>query len=169
MEADALSDGERKLLTIHHAQGTQMLALTRSSIVLMGEKHRIFTFYDLRSELERTELESYNRLISILTHEIMNSVTPVSSLSETIVGLLEKEDGTVRTPEELSTEDIEDLAHSVRTIHRRSKGMLRFVQEYRKVYSEFLYYAFFRAVFFHKARFKPMFHLTIKTNLLNPS
>ena len=133
MAADALTQGERKLITLHQATGTRMLALTRSSIVLLGEHHRIYTFYDLRSELERTELESYNRLISILTHEIMNSVTPVSSLSETIVGLLQHHDGSVRTPEELSSEDVEDLSHSISTIRRRSQGMLRFVQEYRKV------------------------------------
>ena len=122
--ADELNVGERKLVTIAHPEGARMLALTRSSIVLLGERHRIYTFYDLRSDLERTELESYNRLISILTHEIMNSVTPVSSLSETIESLLQHPEGRVRQPTELSSEDVEDLTHSIGTIRRRSDCLL---------------------------------------------
>lgn len=131
--AEALSQGERKLVTVHHPQRSRVLALTRSSVILVGEKHTIYTFYDLRNELEAKELESYNRLISILTHEIMNSVTPVSSLSETMEALLQHPEGRTRTPAELSGDDLQDLNHSIATIRRRSEGMLRFVQEYRKV------------------------------------
>ena len=51
------------------------------------------TFHDIRSEIEQKEIEAWYKLIRILTHEVMNSITPLSSLTETIVMLLENKDG----------------------------------------------------------------------------
>lgn len=129
-KATQLAVGERTLLP---APKGRMLALSCSSITLLGEKHRIFTFYDLRNELERNELESYNRLISILTHEIMNSVAPVSSLAETMQALVHTENEQIKHASTLTAEDMDDLAQALTTIAGRTSGLLHFVQEYRKV------------------------------------
>ena len=63
----------------------------------------------------------------------MNSVTPVTSLSETIKEMLSDQNGNIKNPESLSTEDFADIMEALKTIIRRSKGMLNFVDDYRKL------------------------------------
>ncbi len=131
--AKLMKDGDRILLSLDTSTGKRQLSLSLKVIKLLGEKHRIFTFYDIKSDLERKEIDSYNKLISILTHEIMNSVTPVSSLTQTVSSLLHTDKNEVVSKEDLSQEDLKDVADSVETIRKRSKGMLSFIKDYRKI------------------------------------
>jgi nitrogen fixation/metabolism regulation signal transduction histidine kinase len=82
----------------------------------------IIIFQDIRDEIEQREIDAWQKLIKILTHEIMNSLTPIKTLSETISEII-KED-------EPDTEDI-DLA--VSTINRRADGLMQFVDNYRLI------------------------------------
>lgn len=71
--------------------------------------------------LERNEMEAWQKLIRVLTHEIMNSITPIISLSETL------------SEREVSEKNYSVMRQGMQTIHRRSKGLLEFVENYRKL------------------------------------
>ena len=71
--------------------------------------------------LERNEMEAWQKLIRVLTHEIMNSITPIISLSETL------------SEREMTEKNYPVMRQGMQTIHRRSKGLLEFVENYRKL------------------------------------
>ena len=94
----------------------------------LGTKHIILvSINNIQSELEEKEMEAWQNLIRVLTHEIMNSITPIISLSSTVNNILEMSD------EQLSAETIEDVKGAITTIHRRSNGLIHFVDSYRSL------------------------------------
>ena len=107
--------------TACHLSGEQRQLLVRvSEITLKGQRLRIFTFNDIHTALDEREMDTWIRLIRVLTHEIMNSVTPIASLSETLLPLVRSECHSAEIPEGL-----EAICHS-------SKGLLAFVENYRR-------------------------------------
>tara|TARA_B100001250_G_C19756478_1_gene770338 strand:+ start:188 stop:1534 length:1347 start_codon:yes stop_codon:yes gene_type:complete len=102
-------------------------------IRLVGERYYLISFSDLKNEIEQKEIEAWHKLIRILAHEVMNSVTPISSLSETVQHMLTNSAGEPITTEEFTIERIHDIREAMGTIVRRSRGMLNFVEEYRKL------------------------------------
>ena len=82
---------------------------------------RILALNDINNELDEKEIDSWIRLTRVLTHEIMNSITPIISLSETL------------SEREMSEKNYPVMRQGMQTIHRRSKGLLEFVENYRKL------------------------------------
>ena len=109
------------------------LSVKVSTLVIFKEELRIITFQDIRTEIEQTEVEAWQKLIRILRHEIMNSVTPISSMTETVLMVVEDHLGAPKKTGELSDEDIIDIRESIKTIHDRSEGLHEFVERYREV------------------------------------
>ena len=94
----------------------------------MGAKHIILvSINNIQSELEEKEMEAWQNLIRVLTHEIMNSITPIISLSSTANSLLEN------SGEQISAETIEDVRGAITTILKRSNGLIHFVDSYRSL------------------------------------
>lgn len=94
----------------------------------MREKHfTLVSISNIQSELEEKEMEAWQNLIRVLTHEIMNSVTPIVSLSSTVNDILGNSGGG------LSEETVSDIKGAVGTIQRRSKGLIHFVDDYRNL------------------------------------
>ena len=88
-------------------------------------KRAIISLKNIHSVLERNEMEAWQKLIRVLTHEIMNSITPIISLSETL-----SERG---IPKLLGEKEYSIMLQAMQTIHRRSKGLLEFVENYRRL------------------------------------
>ena len=86
-------------------------------------------FYDINNELDEKETESWIRLIRVLTHEIMNSITPIISLSET----LSERGVPVALKDAGGEKEYAVMLQAMQTIHRRSKGLLGFVENYRRL------------------------------------
>jgi signal transduction histidine kinase len=86
----------------------------------------------LSMKLEQKEIESWQKLIRVLTHEIMNSITPISSLSETVGDILKNHETDPPSPEDLA-EDMDNVKQAITTIGNRSKGLLNFVELYRNL------------------------------------
>ncbi|MEM1135765.1 MAG: ATP-binding protein [Bacteroidota bacterium] len=128
-----IQEGGNKLLEYSDRKGIRSLAINVMPIYLIDEPYILITLQDINTEIEQKELEAWNKLIRILTHEIMNSLTPVSSLTETILMLLEDEKGNTKKVTALGDQQIEDIYFSLQTILRRSEGMLHFVEDYRKL------------------------------------
>jgi nitrogen fixation/metabolism regulation signal transduction histidine kinase len=114
-------------------KGLKHLSVNVSPIVILGSRYRIITIQDIRSEIEQKEIESWHKLIQILRHEIRNSVTPIASMTETIVMLVEDQLGKAKKPSDLSEQDMEDIHSSIHTVHDRSERLYLFVEKYRSL------------------------------------
>lgn len=130
---DDLKFGGRKLIQINGLTGLKEISVDVNPVRLTGTTHYIIAFQDIKDEIEQKEIEAWHKLIRILTHEIMNSITPVTSLTETMKSLLQGEGGNPKEASELDDETISDVILALNTIHRRSVGMLEFVNDYRKL------------------------------------
>ena len=95
------------------------MAISCTTFATQGKKQRLISLKNIHSVLERNEMEAWQKLIRVLTHEIMNSITPIISLSETL-----SERG---IPESLGEKEYFIMLQAMQTIHRRSKGLLGFV------------------------------------------
>jgi len=132
-EVDTLAKGGRTLIEIDINRENVIFSLQVFDLLLMEKPHRLITFQNIHSEIEQKETEAWIRLIRVLNHEIMNSVTPISSLTETILMLLEDQDHNQIPDNEINTQIISDIIGSVKTIQKRSDGLYEFVNEYRKL------------------------------------
>jgi nitrogen fixation/metabolism regulation signal transduction histidine kinase len=98
-------------------------------MVKLTFSNRVFNLYslgDIKSELDEKEMETWQKLIRILTHEIMNSIAPISSISDTMLRYFKKE-------EPLDAKELGNVAQGLDVINERSKGLLHFVDNYRKL------------------------------------
>lgn len=103
--------------------GKKTIALTASGAKIGGKNVKVVAFNDISDEMADNEQESWTRLIRVLTHEIMNTVTPIASLSETLYKYLDKE----------SSEYSPELLTGLETISQSSRGLIRFVESYRNL------------------------------------
>ena len=122
---------------LHLRKGTADEAHLVASVSIYTTGQRtlhIYSIRNIREVLEENEMESWQKLIRVLTHEIMNSLTPIISLSETLEEYLPEESGSSDFSEKTeSTESTALLRQGLQTIHRRSGGLLEFMKNYRKV------------------------------------
>ncbi len=130
---NSLPKGGKRLLEIKSSNKTNQLSVNISPLYLLDEPYLVVTLQDINTEIEQKEGEAWNKLIRILTHEIMNSLTPVASLTETMLMLMEDAEGKVKPPEVLGDGTLQDIHFSLKTILKRSEGMLHFVEDYRKL------------------------------------
>jgi nitrogen fixation/metabolism regulation signal transduction histidine kinase len=132
-EIDQIKGRANKLIEVDIDRGLKHLSVNVSPVVILGTKYRIITIQDIRSEIEQKEIESWHKLIQILRHEIRNSVTPIASMTETIIMLIEDQIGKAKKPSDLSEQDIEDVHSSIQTVHDRSERLYQFVEKYRSL------------------------------------
>lgn len=109
----------------------RIFSVTASQITLRSVPMRIVCFQDIQNEIRKKEIEAWHKLIRILTHETMNSVTPIVSLAETMQMILTHENGAPKSQQEVSEENLKDLSFSLETIIGRGQGILKFVHDYR--------------------------------------
>ncbi len=130
---ERLGDGGRTLLEVRRGEETLQLTLYATTFELLQRWHKLVSFQNIRAELDQQEVESWQKILRVLTHEIMNSVTPIISLSrllhETII------DDTSAPPRfrSLAAQEQEDMLRSISAIHTRSGGLLEFVRAYRSL------------------------------------
>lgn len=110
--------GEKLQITFNNERGTVNLSIRVSDITIRKEHLRILALSDINSELDEKEIDSWIRLTRVLTHEIMNSVTPITSLSDTLLSLSDAHD--------------EEIRNGLQTISTTGKGLLAFVESYRR-------------------------------------
>ncbi|RZK17418.1 MAG: GHKL domain-containing protein [Flavobacterium sp.] len=121
-----ISNGGKRFLEIKLQEKLIQLSIEVIPINLYGADHLIISFQNIKDEIEQKETEAWNRLIGVISHEILNSITPISSLSATVNQM-------IADKKSLSQEDLEDLKPALQTIKRRSEGLLDFVKDYRLI------------------------------------
>lgn len=128
-----LKTGGRDLVRLERQGDVEQLSVYAIELTLRGKEFKLVSVQNIRSELEEKEMEAWQNLIRVLTHEIMNSVTPISSLASTVSGELESQLTNDLDVNPIHNDEIEDLYHAVHTIQRRSEGLIRFVQDFRNL------------------------------------
>ena len=126
-----ISPGDKDLVKFKQGDNLLQLSIYATGFILRQQQLNLVAMQNIQSELEEKEMISWQNLIRVLTHEIMNSITPIASLASTATGLLGngKE---CKVPEEMN-EVIVDVRHAVKTIEKRSKGLITFIDNYRKL------------------------------------
>jgi two-component system nitrogen regulation sensor histidine kinase NtrY len=126
--------GEKALVKIDHGDASLTLAVYPTEFRIPGRTITLVSMQDIENELAEQEMAAWQKLIRVLTHEIMNSVTPIASLAST-VGDLVKQSEESRTEDsgQLSAETREDIREAAATIQKRSKGLLHFIDAYRNL------------------------------------
>lgn len=125
-----LKTGGRELLRLTFGDETIQLSVFAIELTLRDEEVKLISMSNIQSELEEKEMEAWQNLVRVLTHEIMNSVTPISSLAGIVEEDLKKRIDRP-TDETLKKEDLEDMYLSLQTISKRSAGLIKFVKEFR--------------------------------------
>ncbi|MEM6843143.1 MAG: ATP-binding protein [Bacteroidota bacterium] len=131
---DRLEAGQRVMVKLVRNDRLMQLAIQATEFYLQGTYYKLISLQDLRRELEEQELASWQKLIRVLTHEIMNSVIPIANLSRMVrQTLLQTQQATSLQLQTLSKEDSQDLLESLQVIEERSQGLASFVKAYRSI------------------------------------
>jgi len=107
------------------------LAMHATELRLRGNTFKLVALQNIETELQQKEIEAWQNLTRVLRHEIMNSITPIASLTETLSQILKEDLVNKNGGSYIEKESIEDLSDGLNTIENRSKGLVRFVDAYR--------------------------------------
>jgi signal transduction histidine kinase len=125
----ALKPGDHKVISISRHQRVVKVLLSATAFQTEKKVYKLIAFQNVDEALDENEAQAWQKLLNVMTHEIMNSIAPISSLADTMLNRLQnsvthiREDGGV----------IEDLELGIDTIKRRSEGLLRFAETYRNL------------------------------------
>lgn len=126
----SLRTGGSELIKIAHPDGIMQLSVYVIELVMRESKFKLVSLQNIQSELEEKEMEAWQNLIKVLTHEIMNSIAPISSLAATVKGDMESK---INSVSNLEANDLEDYLMALSTIEKRSEGMIKFVSDFRSL------------------------------------
>jgi len=124
-----LRPGESLVNDIHIERDTLKILMAATAFQTEGKKYKLIAFQNVNEALDETESKAWQKLLRVMTHEIMNSVAPISSLADTLKNRLQHSNELV--DDESGT--LEDLSLGMETIKRRSEGLLKFAQTYRNL------------------------------------
>ena len=113
-----IADGNEERASYYNESGKMTISLTVSEATIGKETVRIIAFNDISNEIAENEEQSWSKLIRVLTHEIMNTITPIASLSDTLLDF-----GDIN----------EEIKNGLSTISESSKGLIKFVDSYRNL------------------------------------
>jgi nitrogen fixation/metabolism regulation signal transduction histidine kinase len=125
-EIKTLRVGENKVVTISRDKHSFRTLLSATAFQTEGLIYKLIAFQNVHDALDENESQAWRKLLSVMTHEIMNSVAPISSLADTLKNRLQ-------VPGDGSMGSMEDIALGINTIKRRSEGLLKFAETYRNL------------------------------------
>ena len=124
----SLKPGESKIATVFTKKLNAKILLSATAFQTNSKKFQLIAFQNINEALDETESRAWQKLLSVLTHEIMNSIAPISSLADTIKNRLESLDKRLDSDNTLI-----DLELGISTIKKRSEGLLKFAETYRNL------------------------------------
>ena len=122
--------GETRLIKVNIENELLQLSIHASEFKLEDRYFKLISMQNIKNELDIREMEAWQKLIRVLSHEIMNSVSPISSLSETLHGMV-KENNNLLTNSDAGLYNA--LDKGLEAIKIRSEGLYNFTQTYRKL------------------------------------
>ena len=124
--------GVRQLVTFSVEGIEYKLTLATTELIIGGKSERLISLQDIQTELDATQAEAWEDLVRVLTHEIMNSITPVTSLAATATDVVTDILDKVRADQPIE-DDLVDLHDAIETVARRSNSLVEFVDSYRQI------------------------------------
>lgn len=124
-----LKPGESKVGTAHLDRANIKILLSATAFQTEGKMFKLIAFQNVNEALDETESRAWQKLLSVMTHEIMNSIAPISSLASTLKSRLQESVSHLNN----DTGSVDDLELGIDTIKRRSEGLLKFAQTYRNL------------------------------------
>lgn len=125
----ALAPGNNVVLSISRDNTVYKVLLSATTFQNEQKKYKLIAFQNINEALDETESNAWQKLLSVMTHEIMNSVAPISSLAETLKNNIQE---SIRNPDH-SKEALNDIEMGISTIRKRSEGLLKFTETYRSL------------------------------------
>lgn len=124
-----LKTGEQKVVKAHDDKSTFKVLVVATTFQTEGKLYKLVAFQNVNEALDENEAEAWKKLLSVMTHEIMNSIAPISSLADTLKNRLK------HSPKDTQGNSVatEDLEIGIETIRRRSEGLLKFAETYRNL------------------------------------
>lgn len=126
---EKIENGQKQILSLNKGKEKLQVIVRCSEVNLKHEKIRLITVQDIRGELERKEIDSWVKLIRVLSHEIMNTLAPVTSIAQTLKGIWKEKVNADDNPVE--KDDIKSTISGLDVIGERGEALIRFVQSYR--------------------------------------
>ena len=123
-----MESGQREIIRLVRHGKIYNLSVRASMFTLEKDKYKIVSLNDIKTELEEQEVEAWQKLVRILTHEIMNSTIPITNMVGLARDFLVDDEGRPKDIPGLDREEIDDLVESLSTAENRSKGLVKFVQ-----------------------------------------
>ncbi len=131
-QVSSIRAGENVLVSFQVDNMEQRLTISASEIVIASNTERLISLQNIQSELDGMQLNAWQDLVRVLTHEIMNSITPVASLAKTAADLVDDISLKLADRTEI-VEELRDVKDAVSTVARRSDGLMNFVSSYRQL------------------------------------
>src|ERR1700678_3018578 len=129
---ESLRPGGTAILRMERASGTLQLKAAATDVALGGLRRRLISLQNIENEMSAQELAAWQTVIRVMAHEVMNSLTPVSSLAATARDLVQ--DVLSQMPEDdARSSALTDARDALETVARRSEGLLHFVQNHRRL------------------------------------
>jgi nitrogen fixation/metabolism regulation signal transduction histidine kinase len=123
----SLKPGKNKVVTIRREQEENKVLLSSTIFQTAGKSHKLIAFQNVNEALDENESRAWHKLLSVMTHEIMNSVAPISSLADTLKNRLHQ------NGKEGSQVSLDDIELGIDTIKHRSESLMRFAHTYRNL------------------------------------
>lgn len=128
-----LKSGDSTLSKIFIGNELLQVSIIATEFRMRGEDYTLVSMQDIGAELDEKEIESWQKMVRVLTHEIMNSITPITSLAATVQEMtVRREDGKV-SMNPLNPDDAESIDAALSTVRSRSQGLLNFMEVYRNL------------------------------------
>jgi nitrogen fixation/metabolism regulation signal transduction histidine kinase len=124
--------GEQYLTALYREDEVVQLLIKASAFLSDGEELLLLSVQHVRTEFDKKEIDSWRKLIRVMRHEIMNTVTPIISLSESLSGYFHVE-GKVKDPAQIDEKTIDTTLSGLELIHNQAQGLMRFVESYRQL------------------------------------
>jgi len=131
-DVNQIEPGESLLTTITVDETDQQFIISATQIIMRGTLQKLISLQNVQSQLDATELATWQNLLRVTSHEILNSLSPVSSLAKTTQGLVSDFEKNHKIKPE-QKEELDDISDALETLVRRSEGLTSFVQSYRQM------------------------------------
>ncbi|MDN3547883.1 sensor histidine kinase [Mucilaginibacter aquaedulcis] len=129
LELIKVKPGDSKIITVTRNQQLVKILITASVMRSDDILYKLIAFQNVSEALDETESKAWQKLLNVMTHEIMNSVAPISSLADTLKNRLQSPE----IANSIQNSELEDLELGIDTIKRRSEGLLKFTESYRSL------------------------------------
>jgi two-component system, NtrC family, nitrogen regulation sensor histidine kinase NtrY len=124
--------GQSRTIKVLHDAELRLFSLKVALLNFGMNRYRLFSISDIKAELEENELDSWQKLIRVMTHEIMNSIAPITSLSNTLSRIFIRNNDPLPA-HEVTEKHVANIIHGLEVIENTGKGLMRFVEDYRKL------------------------------------